>query len=77
MPLQKGLGLYDDQRAAPFEKPRKRDQGQSQEGRRPPWLDLTFLEQGELLSEEQVLGNEREAGRVQQSEGGQQAQILQ
>ena len=51
MPLQKRLGLDDDQRIAPFEHLGERDQGEAQGRGGSPRFDLTFLEQGELFSE--------------------------
>lgn len=67
MPLQKGFGLHNDQRLAPIEAFRQRQHYDPGRGSRAG-PDLALGKQCQLLSQEQVLSNQRYAGQEKQSE---------
>ena len=76
MPFDEGLRLDDYQRVAPVEQFCERDHGETKRGRGPARFRLTFLEQGELLSEEQILGDQSNSSRKEQPNQRWQSRIL-
>jgi hypothetical protein len=72
MPLDKGLGLDDDESIAPIEKPRQRHHRQPRRMRRWPRLQLAFLERCQLFPQEQILGDQRRMRGQEQPEKGEQ-----
>ena len=56
--MDESLGFDDDKRIAPVEKSGKCEHDQSSPARCAARLGLALLIKGELLSEEQILGNE-------------------
>jgi len=53
------LWLDDDQRAAPVEEARQRDQKQPRSLGGPARLGFAFLKQSKLLSQKQIFGDQR------------------
>jgi hypothetical protein len=77
MPFEEGLGFDNYERASPVKKLPKTNHREPESGCRSLRSDLAFLEQRELLSEEQGLGHEGDPGANEQTEEGQQLCILQ
>jgi hypothetical protein len=77
MPFEEGLGFDNYECASPVKKLPKTNHREPESGGRSLRSDLAFLEQRELLSEEQDLGNEGGPGANEQTEEGQQLCILQ
>ena len=77
MPSNEGCRPNDYERASPVKKLPKTNHREPESGCRSLRSDLAFLEQRELLSEEQGLGHEGDPGANEQTEEGQQLCILQ
>ena len=68
MPFEKRPRLDYDERVAPGEESRQGDHRDPERGSRPARLDLAFGEQSHLLSQEEILGNQRRAARKERPE---------
>lgn len=77
MPLKEGVRLDGYESFAPIEKLGQGDHDGTCGRRRAYRLRLAFLEQGEPLAKEQILGNDGGVGGKEQSDQREQLHILQ
>ena len=70
-------GFNDDQRAAPIKKPPECDHDEANRRGGSARSNLAFLEQRELFSKKEILGDESDPGTKEQTEERQQLRILQ
>ena len=66
MPLEERLRFDNHQRASPIKESGQRNHCQASCRRRSPPFRITFLEQGQLFSEKEALGDEGRARRPDQ-----------
>src|SRR5882724_11814918 len=72
MPPNEGVGLDDHQGFPPVEEFGQGDHGEASSRSGPSGLGLSFQEQGELLTQEQILSDQSRAGREKQPNQGDQ-----
>jgi len=77
MPSNERVGLDDHQGFPPVEEFGQGDHGKASSRSGPPGFGLSFLEQGELLTQEQILSDQSRAGREKQPNQGDQLLSLQ
>lgn len=68
MPFQEGCRFDNNERVAPVEESCQCDHPESERGGRAAWPDLPFRKEGQLPSQEEILGNECRAGKEEQPE---------
>ena len=59
MPADQRSWLDDKERRFPLKEARPEDQREASRVGQPPWLDLVLLVERQLLTKEQILGNQR------------------
>jgi hypothetical protein len=72
VPPDERIWLHDQESILPIEKARHPDHREPGQTRSMAWLNLPFLVQSKLLSQEQILGNECCTGEDEQPKEGQQ-----